>query len=258
MPTSFPVVTLLTTKQHKLDKGLRFQWSTSGIALAPGNSAKLGTVCASAGICEAIDCLAGSGKNGMPTHRAARYRRTLLFRRFTARFFEQADAEITLWKIRMIAAGYRVAVRPNLLSDLPAMARDLARRHPDVQFYDYSKHSKCHLRTLDNYHLTYSYSERTKLSDLLDCIEHRTNIAVVFATKKGHKLPKFVTLHGRTFPVLDGDVSDLRFLDKSDRAYVIGLRWKHTKNSAQKLRRAIKAGYVIDPLSQAHELRRAA
>jgi hypothetical protein len=251
-----PFVKLLTTKQYKLNKGLRLKWATSGIGLAPGNTAKLGTVCASAGICEAIDCLAGAGHNGMPTHRAARYRRTLLFRRFTSQFFQQADAEITLWKIRMTAQGLRVAVRPNLLSDLPTMAQDLARRHPDVQFYDYSKHSRCYSRTLPNYHLTYSYSERTTAQDIADCVAHKTNIAVVFATKRGAKLPKVVTLHGVALPVIDGDVSDLRFLDKSDRAYVVGLRWKHTKDSAQKLRRAIAAGYVIEP--QADELRRAA
>ena len=229
-----PLVTILTTAQHKLDKGRARKWATCGITLAPGNSAKLGTVCASAGVCEAINCIADSGRNRFAKSKSARYRRTLLFKRHTAQFFAQASAELTLWHIEQSAQGFKVACRPNILSDLPAMAHQLARQHPSIQMYDYTKHPRPADRRLANYHLTYSYSEKTTPADLDHCIENRVNVAVVFGLKRSDKLPKTFTLHGREFPVIDGDVSDLRFLDPCDRSYIVGLRWKVGKDRDRK------------------------
>lgn len=240
-----PLVTLLTTTQHKLDKGRARRWATCGITLAPGNAAKLGTVCASAGVCEAVNCLADAGMHRFAQSQGARYRRTLLFKKFPAQFFAQASAELTLWQIQQAAQGFKVACRPNILSDLPTMAHQLARQHPTITFYDYTKHPRPADRRLANYHLTYSYSEKTTPADLDHCLENRVNVAVVFGLKRSDKLPKTLVLHGRTFPVLDGDVSDLRFLDPSDRSYIVGLRWKSSVDSARKLARAMRAGYVL-------------
>jgi hypothetical protein len=226
---------------------MRRGWSTFGITLEPGNAAGLGTVCASAGICETVNCIAGAGRNRFAKSKTARYKRTVLYKQHPAQFFAQVQAEITLWAIQQQAQGFKLAGRPNVLSDLPVMAQTLARAFPQVMFYDYTKHPRPASRRLENYHLTYSYSENTTAADLAHCVDHRVNVAVVFAVKKSERLPRSITLHGRRFAVLDGDVSDLRFLDKSDKAYVIGLRWKHSPGSADKLARAVEAGYVIDP-----------
>lgn len=56
-------------------------------------------------------------------------------------------------------------------------------------------------------------------------LAHGANVAVVFGTPKGHALPE--TWHG--YRVVDGDVSDLRFLDPP--GTVVGLR---AKGSAKK------------------------
>jgi hypothetical protein len=54
----------------------------------------------------------------------------------------------------------------------------------------------------------------------MESLEHGINVAVVFDTKRGRELP----LTWRGWPVIDGDVSDLRFLDESPR--IVGLRAK--------------------------------
>src|SRR4029450_9271777 len=109
-----PLVTLLTTKQHTLDKGAANGWAPCVIQVEPGNGAGLGSVCTSAGICEIIDCLAGAGRNAFATAKEARFKRTLLFRRFTSQFFEQVSAELTLWAIQRRAQGLKLCCRPNV------------------------------------------------------------------------------------------------------------------------------------------------
>jgi hypothetical protein len=193
--------------------------------------------------------------NAFPTHRSARVRRTVLYKKFPQAFHDQLQAEIDAWKRSQTAAGYQLAARPNTLSDLPLLAHAVALRNPDVQVYDYTKLPRPASRRLTNYHLTYSYSERTTAADIAHCVEHKVNIAVILAVKKGQRLPKTLQLFGRTFPVIDGDKTDLRFKDPSDQTYIVGLRWKVSKDNAVKLAAGIQSGLVIDP---AVTIRRAA
>ena len=57
-------------------------------------------------------------------------------------------------------------------------------------------------------------------AETLEAIKHGVNVAVVFSTKKGQPLP--AEYLGR--PVIDGDETDLRFLDPS--GVIVGLRAK--------------------------------
>ena len=85
----------------------------------------------------------------------------------------------------------------------------------DIQFYDYTKIPTRKVDDIPNYHLTWSYSEaNTKYSKLFDSVIN--NIAVVF---KG-TLPD--SFKGRK--VIDGDKTDLRFLDQHN--VVVGLKAK--------------------------------
>ena len=256
-PLVQPDVRLLTTKQYKLDKGRGKNFATFGIQLAPANDAGLGTMCPYAGFC-IWGCIKITGMNALLTHHDARVRRTILYRKFPQAFHDQLQREIESWKKSQLAAGFKLAARPNTLSDQPLLAKTVAERNPDVMVYDYTKLPRPASRRLKNYHLTYSYSERTTPADLDHCVEHKVNIAVIVNVKKGKRLPKQITLHGRTFDVIDGDKTDLRFLDPSDKAYVVGLRWKVSKDSAVKLAGAIKAGLVIDVDAQTAARKQAA
>jgi hypothetical protein len=117
----------------------------------------------------------------------------------------------------------RLAVRVNGTSDLPGDAIDLARRHPSVQFYDYTKIVSTLKRDLPaNYHLTLSYDAKSvPWSVCKSALRRGVNVAVAFAVKRGEDLPAY----WRGVPVIDGDEHDLRFIDGA-RGVVVGLRAK--------------------------------
>jgi hypothetical protein len=240
-----PSIKLLTTRQYKLQKGNKAGYATFGVQLAPANAAGLGTICASAGQC-IIGCIGETGLNAFPSHRSARVKRTILYRKFPQAFYDQLQREIDSWKRSQTKAGYELAARPNVLSDQPLMAHTIARLNPDIAVYDYTKLPRPASRRLPNYHLTYSYSEKTTAADLQHCIDNRMNIAVILNLTRNQRMPKFLTLRGRTYPVIDGDKHDLRFKDPSDQTYIVGLRWKLSKDSAERLAAGLAAGLVID------------
>jgi hypothetical protein len=111
------------------------------------------------------------------------------------------------------------AVRLNGTSDLPWIAMLLAPEFPDVTFYDYTKLPRPYLRVRANYSITFSYSGHN-LAESLDALSHGVNVAAVFNVRKGEPLPE--SWHG--YPVIDGDLHDLRFLDS--RGVIVGLRPK--------------------------------
>ena len=88
---------------------------------------------------------------------------------------------------------------------------------PQVQFYDYTKIPTRKISHIPNYHLTWSYSEANqKYANYFDKLKY--NIAVVFSSKT--LPPMFKGLR-----VIDGDKTDMRFLDGNKRV-VVGLKAK--------------------------------
>jgi hypothetical protein len=100
----------------------------------------------------------------------------------------------------------------------------------DVQFYDYTKIPTRKVSSIKNYHLTWSYSQANdKYARLFEQVPY--NKAVVF----NGGLPSIF----KGMKVIDGDTTDMRFLDKANR--VIGLK---AKGKA----RQDKSGFVIQTL----------
>ena len=100
----------------------------------------------------------------------------------------------------------------------------------DVQFYDYTKIPTRKVSSIKNYHLTWSYSEANdKYARLFEQVPY--NKAVVF----NGGLPSMF----KGMRVIDGDTTDMRFLDKANR--VIGLK---AKGKARK----DTSGFVIQTL----------
>jgi hypothetical protein len=117
---------------------------------------------------------------------------------------------------------YEPAVRLNGTSDLwNDNFHSIMLFNQDVQFYDYTKDISrieewAVKETLPhNYHLTFSHAE-DNLNDSMYCLSIGVNVAVVFATKAGHPLPK--TWNG--YEVIDGDEHDLRFMNQRYRKRV--------------------------------------
>jgi hypothetical protein len=189
-----------------------------------------------AGTCASV-CLAKTGMNQMPTHVHIRAGRTAYLHDAPEAAIAQIVQELQGVHRRATAADLRFAVRPNLLSDQPKLAQRLAALLPGVQFYDYTKLPKPWLRTKPNYHLTFSYSERSSWAEVEACLAHGINVAVVFDRLKGDDLP--TTFAG--VRVIDGDTHDLRFLDPTPA--LVGLRFKGAR---AKMLDAMMDGFVLE------------
>lgn len=179
-------------------------------------------------------CLGGTGRAEFtPLIEQIRINRTKLFATNISEFWRILLPE--LHKVDRAAGrlGVNVAFRPNILSD-----QQWHRKLPELfevfnhwQFYSYTK-VKSKVRQAidgelpDNYHVTYSWSERAKLADVRQYLKAGINVAVPFYCKKTLK-PTLPT-RWRGFDVIDGDESDLRFLDPE--GVIVGLRVKLPKN----------------------------
>jgi hypothetical protein len=119
------------------------------------------------------------------------------------------------------------------------------RAFPDVTFYDYTKVAKRRRAKgfPANYHLTFSLSEDNDRLAYLEANEG-SNVAVVFDVRKGAPLPD--TFAGR--PVIDGDISDMRF--KDPRGVIVGLRAKGSRGKSD------TSGFVRSPDAAGFDLAR--
>ena len=104
---------------------------------------------------------------------------------------------------------------------------------PHVQFYDYTKIPNRRVADITNYHLTFSYSGVSDFAPVIIKALHHYGDDINFAVVFRGDMPK--TFLGR--PVINGDESDLRFMDR--RGVVVGLKAKG------KARRDT-SGFVVD------------
>lgn len=216
----------------KTKKGLAYGYLTGILYLAPANeSGKEVCPSRSPGCTEA--CLFTAGRGSFTNVREARIRKTKLFWSDRQLFLKALDDDIEFLKKEAASKKLKPCVRLNGTSDLgwEGFAEYIFKKHPDVQFYDYTKVFSRMQKFLQgkfppNYHLTFSRSEENNfICDKV--LAQGGNVAVVFdgiRTKWG------------SYDVIDGDLSDLRFLDTKN--VVVGLK---AKGKAKKDR----SGFVI-------------
>jgi hypothetical protein len=167
-------------------------------------------------------CLYGAGMAGVfPAIKAARVQKTRWYLSDPAGFKAALARDIVKLQSEAATRAMVPCVRINGTFDIPKLAREMARLFPDVQFYDYTKIPRAWQRTMPNYHLTFSFSGEN-LSECKRALSRGINVAVVFSGA----LP--ATWNG--YPVVNGDLSDLRFLDPA--GCIVGLK---TKGDARKL-----------------------
>lgn len=217
---------LLTVNNPKTQKGEKEGFLTAILHLSPATVGGFKTVCPwSTQGCESV-CLNTAGRGGLPTpdgspnrvQKARRSRTELYFIRRND-FFTELNKEITAFRLKSFRLGLKPAIRLDGTSDL-GLARHIAPNFPDIQFYDYTKSaSRAITSNVPNWHLTFSKSESNDV-EVAKVLDAGTNVAVVFDTPKGKELPAF----WQDYPVVDGDVSDLRFLDP--KGVIVGLRAK--------------------------------
>lgn len=207
----------LLSTNTKLEKGSKLDWQTRGLSLAPANiSGKQLCPHRSAG-CEAA-CLNTSGMGVFSNVQEARINKSKFLIERRAEFIAQLEKELQNLN-KQAGKGKKIAVRLNVLSDLPWHNLIDMSKFQNLKFYDYTPNVKRMIQFLNgempaNYHLTFSRKENNQA--LVELVANMGgNIAAVF-----DKLPE--TYLGK--PVVDGDATDLRFLDP--KGVIVGLKAK--------------------------------
>ena len=241
-------------KTRKSDKSSS-PYKTAIMYLAPATNVTGINVCSMAAVANCLNaCLYRSGLASVySTINEARKRKTELLRddkpAFMAMLVKDSQRELK----RANKNGYKLAVRLNGTSDWPFENEsvivggkkypNIMRAFPTIVFYDYSKViSAARIRkiaAIPNYSVTASYSEADIKYAKKIAWQGSLNIAVVFRDT----IPDFFTLaNGKTLPVISGEKNDERFLDPTDKQYVIALK---AKGPARK----DTSGFVIDNIN---------
>jgi hypothetical protein len=256
--------TLLTAANPKIEKGKALGFHTVGLHLAPYHQSGF-QVCAKATPGCAAGCLNTAGRGGLGHTEEKPNSVQLARRRRTKLYFEDRDAFMAALMIGMakeISKARKADLSPvfrlNLTSDIQWEKQSitidletsvyLSRYGVDIKagdyenimaafaeymFYDYTKHDPKIRRASSNYCITFSRAETFRNhNDMQKALEMGMNVAVVFSTKKGQELPSEYLSR----PVVDGDVTDLRFLDPQ--GVIVGLRAKGKARSDQ-------SGFVV-------------
>jgi len=209
---------LLSTANTKIKKGEKYGWTTFGLSFAPANLSGKQLCPHRSDGCE-FSCLNTAGMGVFSNVQEARIAKTKYFIDERLVFISQLKRELVAAEKHAKKIGMKIAVRLNVLSDLPWYNIIEMSDYPNIQFYDYTPNLERMIQFLQkklpkNYHLTFSRKENNQNKvELISSMGG--NVAVVF-----DKLPK--TYLGKK--VIDGDESDLRFLDEKN--VIVGLKAK--------------------------------
>jgi hypothetical protein len=206
----------------KTVKGEKLGYMTGILYMAPAQVAGGRNMCpfSTAG-CRAV-CLYTAGRGGFNSVQQARIRKTLEFQNDPDNFVKLIIEDVHKLVKHAARDGMTPAVRLNGTTDIEWEKYGIMQEFPDVQFYDYTKWPCGRRMSIPkNYHLTYSFSESPKAE--LNAIGWKIrgfNTAAVFAGG----LPEMFRLGETELPVIDGDLSDLRFTDP--KGVIVGLKTK--------------------------------
>jgi hypothetical protein len=215
---------LVNTENRKMMKGIPKGYLTGVMHLMPADKSGYGNVCPfSTPECR-HHCLNTAGEwVNSPKIQGSRIYKTKLY--FTDRptFLKELRKSIEKIVRKAKKMDLLPAIRINGTSDLPNLGVMMAKEYPMVQFYDYTKVPKPWEKIRENYDIVFSRSE-TNEKEVQEALKHGVSVAVVFDLKPKQPLP--AQYYGR--PVIDGDLHDLRFLDKleGEPPFVVGLRAK--------------------------------
>ena len=228
---------LLSTGNPKVLKGIAQGYNTYILHLAPSTLSGKNTCPKATPGCIAA-CLNTAGRGGMfkkgentNVIQQARIRKTNLFYSDRDAFFTGLIADIKLAIKQSARLGLTPVFRLNGTSDIAFekytvldTGKTIFELFPEVQFYDYTKILGRKFQHISNYTLTFSAADGND-ADVAEAVKQGYNIAVVFGIKKGSPMPEqYLGL-----PVVNGDESDLRFLDA--KGVVVGL---YAKGPAKK------------------------
>jgi hypothetical protein len=222
------LATISETVKHKKSKN--YGELTYSLYLAPGKTSGFEVCPGRTPECSLL-CLNESGMNTMTQDvkgdviNDSRIRKTRLFFEHREYFMKWLVDEIEAGITRAAKMGYMYSVRLNNTSDISPEDFTLGNQNilemfPGIQFYDYTKVAERIGLMLKyrNYDLTFSYTGYNW--DLCEkMLQHNIRVAVVFK-----KIPEVF----KGYPVVDGDLYDMRYKDKGP--VIIGLKYKKVRN----------------------------
>lgn len=238
---------LLTENNPKALKSEALGYATAILHLAPYDLS--GTnVCPFAKQAKCFEgCLNTAGRGQMTSIQQSRIRKTRLFVDHREEFFALLRSDIEAFLRRCDRRGLTPSVRLNGTSDIlwenesVGFKPNIFEHFRDVQFYDYTKVAKRLERELPfNYHLSLSYSEANLSYARQVWKTHaKTNCNVVVVVRNDEVKQQW--LDAPVFHTVDGDKSDLRFLESGA---IVVLRAKgRAKHDA--------SGFVLDGFAKA-------
>ena len=185
-----------------------------------------------------VGCLNTAGRGQMNSVQAARQRKAEWFYRDRDTFMRQLMQDIAKLQNYCLKRGIQPCVRLNGTTDIrwelhKIDGYTLFELFPRVQFYDYTKIGNRNVSHIQNYHLTWSYSNaNAAYAKQMDAaLSNGMNVAVVFRHKQ------HIPAQWREIPVLDGDKDDLRFKDPA--GHIVAL---YAKGAAKR----DTSGFVVD------------
>tara|TARA_R100001530_G_C4287729_1_gene147204 strand:- start:38 stop:799 length:762 start_codon:yes stop_codon:yes gene_type:complete len=223
---------ILGFENAKTTKGLKYNYQTAIIYMASHKQSGF-NVCPKASKQCSNDCLFFSGYGGFEFTQKARVKKTIRYFKDRINFMNQLHHEIDLFIKRCKKNNLKPCLRLNGTSDISYESYkfdnglNIFECFPDLQFYDYTKVDKRMSKYLrgklpNNYHLTFSRDEDNEFK-VIETLNNGGNVAVVFQKY----LPKVY----KGYKVINGDLTDLRFLDKKN--VIVGLTHKKTKGRKQ-------------------------
>lgn len=237
----------------KLEKNMKVNnHLTYSLYLAPANTSGYNVCLFATPECK-TGCLATSGRAAIDIWSGAnkitnsRIKKTQLFFEKQSFFMNWLIAEITRFKKEALVNNYGFSIRLNCTSDIDWQnvkhnGLTIFEMFSDVAFYDYTKNFNKFQNKPSNYNLTFSFTGKNwTASEIL--LRKGHNVAVVFNVKDSKDLPE--TFNG--YSVIDGDLSDARFLDP--KGVIIGLKFKHIADrNAEK--EVLNSCFVVQPTDE--------
>jgi hypothetical protein len=233
----------------KIVKGGKQGYDTYILYLSPEKMSGYNTCSMASDGCKAA-CLNTSGRVIMDTKNTiqiSRLLKTWLFYANRDYFVSWLMAEINSADLSAHRKGHKFAVRLNGTSDLSWKLfklstwkdsydpKNIVDYFYHIQFYDYTKLINRLERDIPrNMHLTFSHSGINDI-EVSKALTLGFNVAVPFAEKLPHSYKNTI--------VIDGDETDLRFLDKSN--VIVGLKVKRVRGGKKALQTAIDNNFVI-------------
>lgn len=220
---------LLTVNNFKTVKGEKMGYLTAILYMAPA-TVEGPNVCPSSSAGCRASCLYTAGRGRFNNVQAARVARKGFFFSDRIGFLNQLFEEIEKLQVKANKKDMTLAIRLNGTSDI-AWERQVFRRgkvngsilehFPHLTFYDYTKRPLAQrlVHCPDNYDLTFSLDEENEKEAVQALLGHGARVAAVFDT-----VPYHYDLGGHTFPVINGDETDLRFLEPG--GVIVGLNAK--------------------------------